>query len=113
MISKNARVKDLKANALLELEITPLADEDLLGIWLYTAETWSINQADTYVDSLYSSFELLRAMPDVMRVRSELSRPVRLYPSSSHLIAYTFDAQRLLIVRVIGQRQDWQAILSK
>ena len=112
MISRNARVKGLNASALLDLEITPLADEDLLSIWLYSAETWSFAQADTYVDGLHSSFDLLCAMPDVMKERSELARPLRIYPSSSHLIAYTFDAKRLLIVRVLGQRQDWQAILS-
>ena len=105
-------MRDLKASALLELEITPLADEDLLGIWLYTAETWSIGQADTYIDSLHSSLELLRSMPEIVRARVNLTRPIRIYPSSSHLIAYTADTERVIILRVLAQKQDWQAILS-
>ncbi len=105
-------MKGLDASALLDLEITPLADADLLGIWHYTAETWSIERADTYVDSLHSCVELLCTMPEIAREHVELARSIQIYSSNSHMITYTYDAKRLVVVRVLGQRQDWQAVLS-
>lgn len=110
--SRPALAPSTRKSTLLELEITPRADADLLDIWMYTAETWSFHQADRYIDSLHGAFETLRAMPEIAREHVELERPIRIYLSGEHLIAYRVYARRLIVVRVLGQRQDWLAALK-
>ncbi|WP_369984046.1 type II toxin-antitoxin system RelE/ParE family toxin [Sinorhizobium fredii] len=58
-----------------ELRLTPRARADLEDIWQYTAETWSVEQADRYIESLSGTFEALLAMPEMARERSELPYP--------------------------------------
>ncbi len=36
--------------------LSPLAETDLEDIWLYTLETWSLEQADRYLRTLFSAF---------------------------------------------------------
>ena len=40
-------------------ELTEAAKRDLLNIWIYTADTWSANQADRYYSKLIASFQLI------------------------------------------------------
>ncbi|GEN28610.1 hypothetical protein HVA01_22560 [Halovibrio variabilis] len=37
---------------MLELNVTPKAESDLIGIWVYTCEEWAVDQADNYLDRL-------------------------------------------------------------
>ncbi|MCA8927827.1 MAG: type II toxin-antitoxin system RelE/ParE family toxin, partial [Alphaproteobacteria bacterium] len=39
--------------------LRPAAQADLEGIWRYTAEQWSADQADRYVDGLQATIALL------------------------------------------------------
>ena len=39
--------------------LTPLAEVDLENIWRYTFETWSVEQADSYLTDLVAAFEQL------------------------------------------------------
>jgi toxin ParE1/3/4 len=93
-------------------ELTPQALADLEIIWRYSAETWSIGQADRYIDSLTQGFETLVAMPSLARERSEFSPPMRLHPHGRHLIIYHLTGQAVIIIRVLGAGQDWQALLT-
>ena len=38
---------------LLHIKLSRLAELDIEEIWLYTFETWSMNQANFYQDTLY------------------------------------------------------------
>ncbi|WP_370043510.1 type II toxin-antitoxin system RelE/ParE family toxin [Sinorhizobium fredii] len=95
-----------------ELRLTPRARADLEDIWQYTAETWSVEQADRYIESLSGTFEALLAMPEMARERSEFAVPVRIHPSGQHVIIYWIEPDYLLIIRVLGARQDWRAALE-
>ncbi len=91
--------------------LTPAAQYDLEDIWRYTIERWSITQADRYADILEDTFERLMFMPEMARERTEFSPPVRIHPSSEHLIVYRIEGSDLVILRVLGAGQDWQAVL--
>ena len=41
----------------LAYRLSPLAEQDLEGIWLYTRERWSAEQADLYYHSIISAIE--------------------------------------------------------
>jgi toxin ParE1/3/4 len=92
--------------------LAPAAEADLEDIWLYTARNWSIDQADRYTDALEAAFDTLVAMPEIARERREFDPPVRVHPCAQHVIIYRIEADHLVILRVLGGRQDWQAALD-
>ena len=91
--------------------LTPRALEDLDEIWRYSAETWSLEQADHYIDELVRAFEALAAFPSLARERLEFSPPVRIHVHLDQLIVYVLADDRVEILRLLGGRQDWVAIL--
>ena len=91
--------------------LTPAAQRDLEDIWLYTAQTWSMAQADRYTDIIEDTFDRLLYMPEMARERLEFDPPVRIHTSAEHQIIYRVERDHLLILRVLGAGQDWQAVL--
>lgn len=92
--------------------LTPRAQADLEEIWRYTAESWSVKQADEYVGSLVKTFGLIATMPAMARERAEFDPPVRILVHDSHLVIYVVEDGGVSILRVLGGRQDWLAILN-
>lgn len=92
--------------------LAPRASSDLEEIWLYTAETWSLEQADAYVDDLFRVFDLLVSMPGIGKERDEFEPSVRLYIHRGHLVIYVLREDRVVILRVLGGNQDWQSIVD-
>ena len=95
----------------LPLHLTPQAQADLEAIWLYTFDRWGPMQADRYLDMLFDSLEMLAEMPGLARLHPEITPPVRLHPRGSHVIVYTDASDTVTILRVLGARQDWRALL--
>ena len=95
-----------------DYRLTPSALQDLDDIWRYSAETWSIEQADEYIDQLVMVFETITSQPTIARERNEFTPPVRIQVHESHLIVYSFLAEQITIFRILGARQDWILILK-
>jgi toxin ParE1/3/4 len=87
--------------------LTPLARDDLGGIWDYTAERWDADQADRYIRRLVEAFENLAA--GTARGRSaETVRPgyFRL-TVATHIVFYRLgDGGRIEVVRILHERMD-------
>jgi len=92
--------------------LSPKAISDLESIWHYSAQTWSVEQADRYIDSLASSFDVLVSHPELARERTEFNPPVRIHLHQKHLIIYTIAAAHILIIRILGGKQDWHSMLN-
>ena len=92
--------------------LTPKAEDDLEAIWRYSAETWSAAQADTYIDTLIATIETIVAMPTLARERVDFDPPVRIHPAAEHLIIYCIEADAILVIRILGGRQNWRAMLE-
>jgi toxin ParE1/3/4 len=90
----------------------PQAEHDLAAIWRYSAETWSPDQADFYIGGLIRTIETLVAMPTLAREREEFSPPVRIHPVAEHLIVYLVQGDRLVVIRILGSRRNWRALLE-
>ncbi len=97
---------------LADYRLTPNAEADLEDIWRYTAQAWSPDQADTYIDSLVQTIETLVAMPTIAREREEFDPTVRIHPAAEHLIIYRVEESFLLVIRILGGRQNWRAMLE-
>ncbi len=102
----------MTAREFASCRLTPRAEADLEDIWLYTAQTWSPDQADTYIDNLVHTIDTLVAMPTIARERDEFDPPVRIHPAAEHLIIYRVAEPILLVIRILGGRQNWRAMLE-
>lgn len=96
----------------LPLRLTPRAIADLDDIWRYTAENWSMAQADRYLDDLIGLFDTIAAMPTLAREHVEFTPPVRIHRHEEHLIVYLSNTRQVTILRVLGGRQDWVSLLK-
>ena len=97
---------------MLSVRLTPQAERDLEEIWLFSAQTWSLQQAETYVAALADTFELLRITPEMAPERREISPPVRIHRHRSHLIVYRIETEVLLVIRVLHMKAHWRAALD-
>ena len=93
--------------------LTPEAEKDLEDIWLYSYETWSEHQADRYIEILEDTFVRLSYMPEQARELLDFDPPVRIFPSAKHIIIYRIAGRAIVIIRILGARQDWITILHK
>ena len=93
-------------------QLTPKALADLDAIWRFSAEQWSVDQADLYVDDFTRIFELLVSMPEMARERHEFHPPVHIHSHAQHLVVYTLQEGMVLIICVLGGKQNWKAILE-
>ena len=92
--------------------IRPAAEGDLSEIWLESAASWGVEQAERYADSLFAVFDLLADFPELARERGEFTPPVRIHPSGSHLVIYRSERQGIEIIRVLHAHQNLMAFLQ-
>jgi len=97
----------------VEYRLSPAALTDLDAIWDYTARTWSVSQAETYIRRLAADMDLLVQHPGIARERVEIRPPVRLSRSGSHLVIYRIEAEWLDLLRIVHARQNWAAYLNE
>lgn len=93
--------------------IRPAAEGDLSEIWLESAASWDVEQAERYADSLFAVFDLLAEFPELARERGEFTPPVRIHPSGSHLVIYRLEGQGIEIIRILHAHQNLMAYLQE
>jgi toxin ParE1/3/4 len=90
----------------LEVHKSHRARDDLLGIWLYTAERWSPDQADLYLDRLEAGIARLSENPLAGTDVSSLRAGYRRLAVERHRIFYIVSSERIEIARVLHERMD-------
>ena len=89
--------------------LTQLADEDLVGIYMFGFTLFGPAQADAYQDGLEAAFMLLGRHPQAARRVPELGAEVRAYRNRAHIILYEPLGDDILVLRVRSAREDWFA----
>lgn len=85
--------------------LSPLAEDDLEGIWLYSLQNWSLSQADSYYRGLVAEIEGLAA--GTKKGRTVDVQPGYLKRScGAHVIYFRDRGDWLEIVRVLHGAQD-------
>ncbi len=87
-------------------KITPEADNDIIGIYIYGFQNFGEIQAEKYFSALEDCFQFLSENPLVCRERTEFKPPVRIHHHGRHLVVYLIQDDRVLIVRVLHQSMD-------
>ncbi len=96
-------------------KISVKASEDIEGIWLYTCENWSPEQADRYINLIFDEIEYLANNPKSGRDYSHIRRNYRCSKVNSHLVFYRIvDKDALIeVIRVLHQRMDLEDRLGE
>ncbi len=83
-----------------------LAQQDLKEIWHYSLEQWGLEQAERYLDALFSCFDDLADNPQMGRPRDDILPGIRSFPQGRHLIFYDINDQGIEIIGIIHQTMD-------
>lgn len=89
-----------------KVHVHALAEDDLIGIWLYTFEEWGDVQADKYLDELNSGIRLLANNPEMGASRDQVRDGYRVFFVGSHAVYYTVTPTAIHVIRVLHGRMD-------
>ena len=78
---------------------------DLRDIWLYSAETWGVSQADRYTDEIEATCRDLAVGRKAGRKVAERPGYVR-FPIARHLILFKERDGGIVVMRILHQRMD-------
>lgn len=89
-------------------KISNEAQNDLENIWLYTFETWSIEQADRYIELIVDEIEYLADHPKTGKDHSSVRKGYFRSKVKSHFIFYKINQKEELIeiIRILHQQMD-------
>ena len=92
----------------MTFEISEKAFEDIESIWLYTLETWSVEQADRYYNLIFDEIELITKYPLSGKDFSHVRKNYRCAKVKSHLIFYKYikSEEIVEIIRILHQSMD-------
>jgi toxin ParE1/3/4 len=94
--------------------LSPSAEADLDDIWVYTATTWSDDQAHTYIAKLFDAFVALGDSPELGQSADWIRPQYRRFRCGHHLIFYMKSGHRQVeIVRVLHEKTDVVRHLDK
>ena len=86
--------------------LTQPAKDDLISIWEYTANQWSEEQADRYIDALDARFTWLTTNEGLWKTRSEITKGLFSYPEQNHVIQFWKRHDDSEILRVLHGRME-------
>jgi toxin ParE1/3/4 len=90
----------------LKLSITPKAESDLIGIWVYTCEEWGVEQADKYLDQLEEGMKQLINHPSLGANYAHVLSGYRRLQIEHHAVFYQVLELEVLVIRVLHEDMD-------
>jgi len=88
------------------LTVTPKAESDLTGIWMYTCEEWGVDQADIYLDQLEAGMNQLINHPSLGANYAHVLPGYRRLQVEHHAVFYQVLDSEVLVVRVLHEDMD-------
>jgi toxin ParE1/3/4 len=92
----------------MRFEISEKAIEDIEKIWLYTIESWSVEQADRYYNLIFDEIEYITEHPLSGKSAVHIRKNYRYTKVKSHLIFYRYkkSENKVIIIRILHQSMD-------
>ncbi len=97
---------------MLKIHKQGLAEKDLINIWLYSFENWGEAQADKYHDQLIEAFSTIALNPSIGTDCNDVRQDYRKYQINRHIIFYRVINDIVHIIRVLGEKMDYNQHLS-
>ncbi|MBS3820320.1 MAG: type II toxin-antitoxin system RelE/ParE family toxin [Phycisphaerae bacterium] len=91
---------------MLNLSVTPKAESDLIGIWMYTCKEWGGEQADKYLDQLEAGMRRLVEYPTLGSNYAHVFPGYRRLQIEHHAVFYQALESEVLVVRVLHEDMD-------
>lgn len=90
-----------------EYSISEKALEDLNNIWIYTAENWSIEQANRYYNLIVDEIEYVADNFETTKDLSNVRKNYNYSKVKSHLVFYKKTKNtEMEVVRILHERMD-------
>jgi toxin ParE1/3/4 len=90
-----------------EYIISEKALEDLNNIWIYTAENWSVEQANRYYNLIVDEIEYVSVNFDETKDFSNIRKNYKFSKVKSHLVFYKkTENTEMEVVRILHERMD-------
>jgi toxin ParE1/3/4 len=97
-----------------EYIISEKALEDINNVWIYTAENWSVEQADRYYNLIIDEIEYIVDNLNMARDFGKIRKSYRYLKVKSHLIFFKKDkTNEIEVVRVLHERMDIENRLAE
>lgn len=89
-------------------KISAEAGKDLEKIWVYTFETWSVEQADRYLNQIFEEIEYITANPKNGKDFSYVRKGYLRTKVKLHFIFYKVNnkAKTVEVIRILHQQMD-------
>ena len=99
----------------MRYKISEEAGRDIENIWLYTFESWSIEQADRYFNIIMDEIEYIAENPESGKDYNEVRKGYFRSRIKSHFIFYKINrkADVIEIIRILHQRMDIDTRLNE
>ncbi|WP_096350673.1 type II toxin-antitoxin system RelE/ParE family toxin [Variibacter gotjawalensis] len=88
--------------------LSPRARDDLRAIWKFTAERWSVDQAERYTRQIQQAIETVSADPAAGRSCDLIRAGYRKFPAGSNVIFFRETPDAIDIVRILHARMDFE-----
>lgn len=91
---------------MFKLSVTPKAESDLIGIWVYTYEEWGVDLADKYLDQLDEGMKQLINHPSLGADYTHVFPGYRRLQVEHHAVFYQVLEPEVVVVRVLHEDMD-------
>lgn len=99
----------------MKYKISIEAQSDIEKIWLYTFETWSLEQADRYYDLIFDEIEFITENPKSGIDYNDVRKGYYRSKVKSHYIFYKINQkeEEIEIIRILHQQMDIENRLNE
>lgn len=82
-------------------ELTPLAQDDLVGLHQYGVRQWGLTQADTYLSELFDHFEKIATDPHRYPAVTDIHPNARRSVFAPHAVYFEIIDEAILVLGII------------
>ena len=61
----------------MDYKLSVEAENDLVKIWSYTFETWTIEQAERYINQIFEEIEYLTVKPEILHQSMDIENRLK------------------------------------
>ena len=97
-----------------EYIISEKALEDLNNIWIYTAENWSVEQANRYYNLIVDEIEYVSENFEETKEFGNIRKNYKFSKVKSHLVFYKkTENTEMEVVRILHERMDLKSRINE